>query len=251
LWGQRVIDIHSHILPNVDDGPKSWEVAAEMCRLAAEDGITQMVATPHSNDHYDFDVMYLRECRRRLQELVGDSPKLSLGCDFHLSYENLQSVLSHPQDYTIGGSRYLLVELSDFSIPTQIGECFFKLADAGVTAVITHPERNPILRRSPQRLMEWIDQGCLVQVTANALTGFWGNRVARFAAWLLEHEAVHVLASDAHDPKHRPPILSAGRDAAADICGDSIADALVESNPAAILSGQPLPYSPNPVLKGL
>ena len=244
-----MIDIHSHILPNVDDGPKSWEVAVEMCRMAAADGITNMVATPHSNDRYSFDYQYLTDCLTRLQDLVGDEPQLSLGCDFHLSYDNLQSVLARPERYTIAGSRYLLVELSDYSIPTQIVDCFLKLGDLGVTAVITHPERNAILRQNPQRVIEWVDCGCAVQITANALTGFWGQRVARVATWLLEHEAVHVLASDAHDTKHRTPILSTARNAAAEICGAEIANVLVEENPRAILSGLPLPYSPKPALK--
>jgi protein-tyrosine phosphatase len=241
-----VIDIHSHILPEVDDGPKTWEVAVEMCRMAAADGITHMVATPHSNDRYPFDYRQLTDRLVRLQELVGDAPQLTLGCDFHLSYDNLQSVLANPERYTIAGSRYLLVELSDFSIPAQIVDCFLKLGDLGVTAVITHPERNAILRQSPQRVIEWVDCGCAVQVTANALTGFWGQRVARVATWLLEHEAVHVLASDAHDAKHRTPILSRARDAAAEICGAEIARMLVEDNPRAMLTGLPLPYSPKP-----
>lgn len=244
-----MIDIHSHILPEVDDGPKSWDVSVEMCRIAAADGITHIVATPHSNDRYHFDFDYLTHLVQHLQELIGHSPRLVLGCDFHLSYDNLQSVLAHPERYTIASSRYLLVELSDFSIPVQVADCFLKLGDLGVTAVITHPERNAILRQSPQRVIEWVELGCAVQITANALTGFWGPRVARVATWLLEHEAVHVIASDAHDAKHRVPVLSEARDAAAEICGAEIARALVETNPGAILSGQPLPYSPKPALK--
>ena len=245
-----MIDIHCHILPEVDDGPKSWEMAVEMCRMAVADGITHIVATPHSNDRYHYDRDCLLQCVLRLQGLAGDSLKLSLGCDFHLSYDNLQSVLAQPERYTIGGSRYLLVELSDFSIPLQIADCFLKLGDVGVTAIITHPERNAILRQAPQRVIEWVELGCAVQITANALTGFWGHRVARVATWLLEHEAVHVIASDAHDDKHRTPILSRARKAAAEICGAEIATALVETNPRAILAGQPLPYTPKPVLKG-
>lgn len=245
-----MIDVHCHILPEIDDGPKSWDVSVEMCRMAAADGITHLVATPHSNDRYHFDHTYLTGCVAHLQELVGNTLELSLGCDFHLSYDNLQLVLADPHRYTIAGSRYLLVELSDFSIPVQIADCFLKLGDQGVTAVITHPERNAILRQTPQRLIEWIELGCAVQITANSLTGFWGSRVARLATRLLEHEAVHVIASDAHDAKHRTPILSAARAAAAEICGAEVAQALVEANPRAMLTGLPLPYSPKPVLEG-
>jgi protein-tyrosine phosphatase len=245
-----VIDIHCHILPEVDDGPKSWEVSVEMCRMAAADGITHIAATPHCNDRYHYDPEYLTHLVRRLQEMVGTTPVLTLGCDFHLSYDNLQNVLTDPDRYTIGGSRYLLVELSDFSIPTQIGDCFLKLGDRGVTPVITHPERNAILRPNPQRVIEFVEFGCAIQITANALTGFWGQRVERTARWLLEHEAVHVIASDAHETKYRTPVLSRARDLAASISGPEIAEALVEHNPRAILQGQPLPYSPKPALKG-
>jgi protein-tyrosine phosphatase len=245
-----VIDIHCHILPDVDDGPRSWEAAVEMCRMAAADGITHIVATPHSNDRYTYDRLAHAATLDRLRNLTGKILELSLGCDFHLSYDNLQEVLATPERYTINGSRYLLVELSDYSIPTQIADCFLKLGDRGVTAVITHPERNTILRQNPQRVLEWVELGCAVQVTANALTGFWGPRVARTAAWLLEREAVHVLATDAHDAQSRVPILSAARDLVAQAFGPDVARALVEDNPRAILAGQTLPYSPKPVLKG-
>ena len=247
--GRLVIDIHSHILPEVDDGPKSWDVSIEMCRMAKADGVTHLVATPHCNDRYHYDHQYLTGCVQRLQGMVGDGPELSLGCDFHLSYDNLQSLLAQPHLYTIAGARYLLVELSDYSIPALIGDWFRRLGDRGLTPIITHPERNAILRQTPQRVIEFVELGCAVQITANALTGFWGQRVARVATWLLEREAVHVIASDAHDTKHRTPVLSEARAAAAEIAGEEVAQALLEENPRAILAGQPLPYSPKPVLK--
>jgi len=245
----NVIDIHCHILPEVDDGPKSWDVSREMCRLAAADGITHIVATPHANDRYHYDRESLVRTLVRLRELVGGSPKLSLGCDFHLSYDNLQAVLAHPARYTIQGSNYLLVELSNYSVPAQITDCFLKLGNKGITPLITHPERNPILQRTPQRVLEWVGQGCGIQVTAWALTGDWGEKAQSMAKWLLERGAVHVLASDAHDANHRIPNLSEGRNAAAEICGREIAQALVQDNPRAVINGEPLPYFPKPVGK--
>jgi protein-tyrosine phosphatase len=86
-------------------------------------------------------------------------------------------------------------------------------------------------------------------MTGSALTGFWGERVRRVAQWLLEHKAVHVLATDAHDTEKRIPVLSTGRDAAAEICGEEVAKALVEGNPTAIIHSQPLPYFPRPVIE--
>ncbi len=218
-----------------------------MCRMAATDGITHMVATPHANDRYHYDREYLKGVLAHLQQLVGDTIKLSLGCDFHLSYDNLQDAFSNPTRYVIEGSQYMLVELSNYSVPPQTTDSFLKLGDCGMTAIITHPERNPIVRESPQRIVEWAEQGCIIQMTGSALTGFWGERVRRVAQWLLERQSVHVLASDAHDTAKRVPVLSTARDAAAVICGEGVADALVEANPRAIVSAQPLPYFPQPV----
>ena len=248
MFLQIVVDIHSHILPEVDDGSKSWEISVAMCHMAAADGITHQVATPHANDRYHYDRAYLQDLIAHLQGLIGTELKLSLGCDFHLSYDNLQKVLANPERYTIEGSHYMLVELSNYSIPQQTTDCFTQLGDRGVTAIITHPERNPILRESPQQVLEWAEQGCVIQTTGSALTGFWGERVRRAAQWLLEHDAVHVLATDAHDTEKRVPVLSTAREAAAEICGEEVADALVEANPQAIINSKPLPYFPRPVL---
>jgi protein-tyrosine phosphatase len=243
-----VVDIHSHILPNVDDGPKSWDAAVAMCRMAGADGITHMVATPHANDRYRYDRPYLQGLLDQLQKLVGDAPKLSLGCDFHLSYDNVQDALANPSRYAIEGTHYMLVELSNYGVPLQTTDSFLKLGDCGMTVIITHPERNPILRESPQRVLEWAEQGCAIQVTGSAFTGFWGERVRRAAYWLLEHNAVHVLSTDAHDTEKRVPVLSTARDAVAEIVGGEVAEALVEGNPRAIINSQPLPYFPRPLI---
>jgi len=236
-----VFDIHSHILPEVDDGPKSWEAAEAMCRMAAADGIEHMVATPHSNDRYFYDREYLSNLLQELQRRIGDRPKLSLGCDFHLSFENMQSALQDPTRYRIGNGRYLLVEFSNFSIPAQVDEWFTNMCQAGTTPIITHPERNPILQESPQRVLQWIELGCTVQVTGSIFTGSWGARARQVAEWLLQRKGVHFVATDAHDTERRPPVLSAARRALAKQFGEPIAHALVEANPQAVIKDTPLP----------
>lgn len=219
-----------------------------MCRVAAADGITHMVAAPHANDRYHYDREYLQGLLAHLQELVGESLKLSLGCDFHLSYDNVQDALANPTRYVIGNTHYLLVEFSNYSVPQNTNDSFLKLGDRGITPIITHPERNPILRESLQRVIEWAEQGCVIQVTGSAFTGFWGERTRNAAIWLLERQAVHVLATDAHDLEKRVAVLSTSRKAAAEICGEEIAEALVEANPRAIINDQPLPYAPRPTV---
>jgi len=242
-----MIDIHCHILPEVDDGPTTWEMAQEMCRMAADDGIEHIVATPHANDRYHYDREYLAELRDHLQQLVGPAPRIGLGCDFHMSYENLQDVMVRPERYLIEGGRYLLVELSNFSIPAQIEESYGRMRQMGITPIVTHPERNPILQRTPQRVLEWVEMGCAVQVTASAFGRRWGKAATRMAQWLLKREAVHVLASDAHNVKSRPPNMSEGREAVADLCSEEVARALVEDNPRAVVTGQAMPYFPQVV----
>lgn len=243
-----MIDIHCHLLPEVDDGPKSWDVAIEMCRMAASDGITHAVATPHANDRYAYNREYLSGLLTELQSRIDPALQLTLGCDFHLSFENLERVLEQPHTYTIGETNYLLVELSNYSVPTKLADCFCRLGDRGLIPILTHPERNPILQQTPQRVLEWADHGCLIQVTGSSLTGFWGERPESVARWLLDRSAVHILASDAHDTKRRIPNLSAARAAAEKIVGAEYADALVDGNPGAIVSGLPIPYCPRPVM---
>jgi protein-tyrosine phosphatase len=235
-----VIDIHCHILPEVDDGPKSWETAESMCRMAAQDGIEHMVAAPHSNDRYFYDREYLSSLLQNLQQRIGDTPKLSLGCDFHLSLENMQAALVTPEKYRIGSSRYLLVEFSNFSIPMQIDEWLGQMVELGTRPIITHPERNPILQQTGARVLQLVERGCAVQVTASALTGSWGAKAREMAQSFLKEKAVHFLATDAHDTVRRPPVLSEARKIVAKQFGEEVAEALVEGNPKAVVNDQPL-----------
>lgn len=238
-----MVDIHCHILPEVDDGPKSWEVAEAMCRMAANDGIEHMVATPHSNDRYFYDREYLSKLLAELQRRIGERPRLDLGCDFHLSLENMQSALDKPERFRIGSTRYLLVEFSNFSIPPQVDEWFASITDARTVPIITHPERNPILQGDPERVLQWIGLGCTVQVTASIFTGSWGARARQIAEWLLQKNAVHFLASDSHDTERRPPLLSEARKAVSKQFGEAKAHALFEKNPASVVKDEPLPTS--------
>jgi protein-tyrosine phosphatase len=239
-----VIDIHCHILPEVDDGPKSWEMAEAMCQIAAQDGIDHIVATPHSNDRYFYDRQYLSTLLESLRHRVGPHPALSLGCDFHLSFDNMQAALRTPEKFCIGKSHYLLVEFSNFSISPQVDDWFTQMHERGITPIITHPERNPILQENPQRVVKWRELGCAVQVTASVFTGFWGPRPRQIADWLLKQKAVHFLSSDAHDTKRRVPILSEARKVIAEDFGEELAQSLVESNPGAVVKDRPLPYFP-------
>jgi len=233
-----MVDIHCHILPGIDDGAKSWEMTAEMCRLAVADGITHIVATPHANHLYAYD-------RERYTSMLGDlhdagDGKLafSLGCDFHFSYDNIRYALENPRRYAIGDTQYLLIEFSDYGLPPSVKQNVFALRSVGLVPIITHPERNQALLKNPGVVLELVEQGCLVQVTADAVTGAWGKPSQRMVHWLLQRGAVHVIASDAHDPIRRKPVLSEARDAVAALSSAEIAAALVRHNPAAIVENR-------------
>jgi protein-tyrosine phosphatase len=239
-----MVDIHSHILPDVDDGARSWEMAVHMCHIAAQDGIEHMVATPHANGQFAYDRDWLRGVLNELRQRVGPKPKLSLGCDFHFSYENLESLTTAPHRYTIEDTPYLLVELSDFSVPPTVTNELADLLLRGLQPIITHPERNLLLQRRPERVLEWVQHGCAVQVTASAFSGRWGEKAKKVARWLMDREAVHILATDSHSVEGRPPILSDARDLVARAFGQAVAQALVDDNPRAVVSGLRLPYFP-------
>jgi len=122
-----VIDIHCHPLPAIDDGAESLEESVAMMRMAAEDGITHTVATPHCNYRYTFDPELNRQKAAELQAAVGDVPKILLGCDFHLSYENVQDLLNNRAHFTINGSSYVLVEFAEHFIPQQFEQVLYEV----------------------------------------------------------------------------------------------------------------------------
>jgi protein-tyrosine phosphatase len=241
-----MVDIHCHILPDLDDGAVESSVSQQMAAMAAADGISHIVATPHSNYHYRFDPEVNRRKRDELQQQIGDSLTVLLGCDFHLSYENLEAVRADASRFTINGLQYLLVEFADMNIPPNMGQIFFDLMSHRLVPIITHPERNPLLSQDPEQIRKWIEGGCLVQVTAGSFLGRFGKRAHQFALQLLRRQMVHFIASDAHDTRSRPPLLSEARKAIAAEQGEAVAEALSEANPRAAIEGQPLPWFPEP-----
>ena len=242
-----MIDIHCHPLSGVDDGPEALEMSVAMAKMAAEDGITHLVATPHCNYEFPFDVEVNQAKIAELQSAVGDGPKLLLGCDFHLSYENIQQLVTKEgRRFTINQAGYLLVELDDHFVPQQFDQVFYDIQVAGFTPIITHPERNATCARRPDLLLNWVTRGCLVQVTAQSYTGGFGEAAQRLVELWLEHNLVHFLASDAHDDKHRPPVLSPCYDLLVQNWGKPTADRLLVRNPEAVINGRPLPPGPEP-----
>jgi protein-tyrosine phosphatase len=240
-----MVDIHTHILPEVDDGARSWEMAIHMCHMAAEDGVTHMVATPHANDEFFYDRSTHEDTLKELSVRCDHILEFSLGCDFHFSYENLEHLERDPQQFLISGTRYLLVEFSAFSIAPWVTTKLDEMLRSGILPIITHPERNPILQRKPEQVVLWAEMGCPVQVTANSLTGRWGIQALKSSHWLLRKHVVHLIASDCHDVEGRPPLLSEARKVLEKSYGAAMAKALTNDNPAAVVHNKALPFFPS------
>ena len=241
-----MIDIHHHLLFGLDDGSKSLEMSVAMIEMAAADGITHIACTPHANFTYQFDPAVNKEKLEQIRARVGDKIMLGLGCDFHLSHENIEDAHKNPSKYTINGKKYLLVEFSDMFIPEQMNDVFYEMLLAGIQPIITHPERNRVIDKSPHRLNEWLHTGCLVQVTASSLTGRFGRTAMSFSQKLLRENKVHFLATDAHNLDSRPPIMKEAFDFVAQRYGIETAERLCIHNPKAVFLGEDLPPQPQP-----
>jgi protein-tyrosine phosphatase len=239
-----MIDIHHHLLFGLDDGAPDIETALGMVEAAADNGITHIVCTPHANARWTFDPEVNRQKLSELEARVDGKMSLGLGCDFHLSYDNIEDALKNRSKYTINGKQYLLVEFADLMIPTSINDAFYEMIVAGMIPIITHPERNLTIQRHPDRMKQWLREGCLVQVTAASLTGRFGRTAQSLAMQFLEKDWVHFLATDAHNLQSRPPNLREAYEVVAKRFGPETAERLCVSNPKAAFYGEELGAQP-------
>ena len=235
-----MIDIHSHVLFGMDDGAKTLEDSIAMAQMAADHGTTDLVATPHANPTYEFQPEVIAERLAQVQEAVGDALTLHTGCDFHLSFDNIADAVQHPTKYTIDHGCYLMVEFSDLLVFHNTDEIFGRLQDAGMIPVITHPERNALLRQRIEPIAQWVAAGARVQVTAQSLTGDFGRRAQAFSKELLQRDMLHVIASDGHDIQHRPPVMDRAHEWLEQNISPEIADLICIHNPGCALSGDPM-----------
>jgi protein-tyrosine phosphatase len=232
-----MIDIHSHILYGLDDGARSFEESLEMLRIATGAGTTDIVATPHANGQFPFSPDLIQERLSELRTAVGATIRIHSGCDFHLSYENIQDALTNPSKYTINSKIYLLVEFPENSIYRTARDIVAKLLEQGMVPIITHPERNRVLQGRMRDLQAWVEDGCLIQITAQSLLGVFGQGARKFAGSLLKDDLVHFVASDAHDCVRRPPMLDEAYQLVCQGFGELRATRLFVENSQKVLEG--------------
>ena len=243
-----MVDIHHHLIFGVDDGSPDLPSSVAMVQMAAEDGVTHLVATPHANEQYAYDRVAhegrLQQIREALPRSVAAKIQLGLGSDFHLDYDNTVNIGSVTMQFAINGGPYLLIELADTGIPARIDEVLYQMRVAGLIPILTHPERNSTLQRSRGRLREWMKAEMLVQVTANSLTGQFGKTAERIAWELMDKQWVHFVSSDAHDLTRRTPRLSAAYEVVRKRMGAETAERLFVTNPLAVFECRNMPPQP-------
>ncbi|MBU4602837.1 tyrosine protein phosphatase [bacterium] len=238
-----MIDIHSHILPNMDDGPSSWSTSLNMCRQASEDGIKTIVATPHTfNGIYENYPQAIEEKVKILnQKLKENNISLQIlpGSEVHLNADIIER-LKKQNIMTLNQTKYLLLEFPVDQIPHQIEEILFRIQIMGIIPIFSHVERNLEFQRKPDSLANLIQKGALAQLTAASLCGIFGSPTRKFAQKLLTNDLIYCIASDAHsDSKSgRNAILSKALAEASKIIGYQAALNLVHSNPQKIITNQ-------------
>ncbi|HET9785277.1 MAG TPA: CpsB/CapC family capsule biosynthesis tyrosine phosphatase [Terriglobales bacterium] len=244
------VDTHLHLLPTLDDGPADWEGSLAMAEVAIADGTTHVVVTPHANYQFTFDPAHSAELCALLQEKLNSRLQILLGCELHLTYENVQAVLATPSTYTLNASRYVLVEFPEFFERRSLGGALEQMRGRGLVPVLAHPERNPVFQQHPEALDEYLRLGCLSQVTAASFGGRFGKRAQQFSQELLRGERIHLVASDGHSAEQRSPRLSVAAEFIAEQAGEAVATALCRDNPWAIAQNhERLPYHPPPAEK--
>jgi protein-tyrosine phosphatase len=241
-----MVDLHTHILPGIDDGARSWHEALDMARAAADDGITAMVATPHwHRGVYENGRKRILFMTEKLNELL-DRHRIALqvlpGAELRIHPVIPHGIRSGRLMTLNDGRRYALVEFPPEVLPQNLNAFFFELQDLGVTPVIAHPERYPEVMRRPEHLTDWIRRGVILQITAQGLLGGMGKDIQRFTIHMLENGLAHVIASDSHGLRNRPPKLLEAFRFASEIVGEEAARELVLDIPGRLVKGEP--YEP-------
>jgi protein-tyrosine phosphatase len=233
------IDIHSHILPGIDDGARDEDTAIKMLRVADANRTGHIFATPHYiPGHTSYTPAYIAEKCVELQryaESEGLNIKILPGCEVFIS-PDLPDLYKKGKLLTLNNSSYMLIELPMLSIPSYTDTVLFNLQVNGIKPIIAHPERNSVIRRNPDILRDMAGRGILAQVNAGSIVGMYGKQVEKAALKLIGAGLIHFVASDAHSERKRSPILNKTIDIIEKEYGSEIANTLFVKNGMAVIN---------------
>lgn len=234
------VDIHSHILPGIDDGAANAAETLAMLKLAAQDRTRHIVATPHFSPQNTSDVL-----RAKTDELLEQAVLNNIDIKIYPGSEVLlgpdtPGLIENGKIAAINGSRYILVEFPMTRIPVFAPEILYRIQLKGLIPIIAHAERYADVIADPACLREYVERGMLVQITAGSLTGFFGRKVRNTAWVLLRSGMAHFVASDAHGSRGRTPLLSKAAAMVEKKLGEKLMRELFYSNGMAVLENREL-----------
>lgn len=239
-----MIDLHSHFLPNLDDGAGTIEDSLDLARYAVDNGITHSVMTPHIHPgRYNNDKIEIEIAVNKMQVALnrqGIPLDLSVGAEVRIGAETIYMVAQEKVPFLgeLGGYKILLLEFPHEGIPVGSINLVQWLMAKQIRPMIAHPERNKDVMRDLSKIEPFIEEGCLLQLTAASVAGKFGEQAHERSKQMLENDWVYAIATDAHNLEHRPPDLAAGRDAAAEIVGQDKANLYVNEHPLNIIEGR-------------
>ena len=235
------VDIHCHLLPGIDDGAEDWDTSIAMARIAVADGFQSMVVTPHQLGSYGQNSGdEIRALTKEFQQCLDTEAiplRVQPGADVRID-DGMVDLICRGDVLTLGDHRrHVLLELPH-ELYLPLDGLLDELASQGIVGILSHPERNRGILRNPQVVRPLVEAGCLMQVTADSISGAFGGTIQQFAESMLRQGLVHLVATDAHGVKSRRPTMRRAFDRIRRLIDELTAIDLCCRNPAAIADGQ-------------
>ncbi len=239
------IDIHSHIIPGVDDGSRDMETSIALLQMAAENGTTDIIATPHVIDVST--TLTWDAIRRHVEALQKEADAREIpiriypGAETELNWDLLELIREDHSAFCLAGSRYCLMELPSLMLPPNLEDMIYELQLMDIVPVLAHPERQMQLMHEPEKLLKLLQQGCVAQSNGGSLTGVFGPKAHEKVHMLIDHQMIAFMGSDAHNLRHRTTNLKDAREKLVKHWGEATATELLETKPRYILENKELP----------
>lgn len=238
------IDIHSHIIPGVDDGSINLDMSIKLLKISSESGTTDIIATPHVIDVNSTLTWDTIQSQADALQKKADEENIPIrvypGAEMELNWDLLKIIQKDHHAFCLAGSRYMLMEMPSLMLPPHLDEMIYELQVLDIVPVLAHPERQMQLMEKPEKLLALLKKGCVAQSNGGSLTGVFGQKALENMHMLLNHDMVGFMGSDAHNLRHRNTDLKAARETIVKQWGERCAEELFETRPKCILDNKAL-----------